>query len=188
MPCLLLSSTKAERTKLTAHTAKVQLAGCTPRLAGQTGDGSAARRLDGSTSRLRSPLKSTTESVETDSLRPAVMWQILEMTLMYRSHEPLLREASRSVILRAEEVTGSECLKCLDEHASLDGIAQRSVEAQLFTTRVFFFFAERDAPDTSGGTPQLRGEHTGRDPTGTNSAPASHCTPPDNVNPGRQNY
>ena len=46
--------------------------------------------------------------------------------------------------------------------------------------------AERDAPDTSGGTPQLRGEHTGRDPPGTKSASAPHFTPLDNVNPGRQ--
>ena len=45
--------------------------------------------------------------------------------------------------------------------------------------------AERDAPDTSGGTPQLRGERTGKDLTGTISAFAPHFTPLDNVNPGK---
>ena len=41
----------------------------------------------------------------------------------------------------------------------------------------------RYAPDTSGDTLQLRGEHTERDTTGTKSASA---TPPDNVNLGRE--
>ena len=48
------------------------------------------------------------------------------------------------------------------------------------------FFAERDAPDTGGGTPQLRDEHIGRDPTGTTSASAPHFTPTDKVNQRRQ--
>ena len=46
--------------------------------------------------------------------------------------------------------------------------------------------AERDALDTSGNTPQLRGGHIGRNPTGTISAPALHFKPLDNANPGRE--
>ena len=46
--------------------------------------------------------------------------------------------------------------------------------------------AERDASDTSGDTPQLRGGHIGRNSTGTISASAPHFEPLDNANPGRE--
>jgi hypothetical protein len=40
-------------------------------------------------------------------------------------------------------------------------------------------------PSRGGGTPQLRGEQTGKDGTATNSPSEPHFTPPVNVYPGK---